>query len=91
MCRTRIERFGNGDDAITDEEGEGFGGGEAGTAVWRVRAKKRCEDLSRRPITAMDCYFLTPNSTANSQTIPDESVTCIAVKEDIRTLRAAWF
>ena len=30
----------------------------------------------------MDCYFLKPNSIANSQTIADESVTCIAVKED---------
>ena len=30
----------------------------------------------------MDYYFLKPNSTANSQTIPDESVPCIAVKED---------
>ena len=30
----------------------------------------------------MDYWFLKPNSTANSQTIPDESVTCIAVKED---------
>ena len=45
-------------------------------------SKKRSEDLSIRPITAMDYYFLKPNSTANSQTIPDESVTCIAVKED---------
>ena len=30
----------------------------------------------------MDLNFLKPNSTANSQTIPEESVTCIAVKED---------
>ena len=30
----------------------------------------------------MDNYFLKPNFTANSQTIPDESVTCIAAKED---------
>ena len=30
----------------------------------------------------MEDYFLQPNSVANSQTIPDESVTCIAVKED---------
>ena len=42
---------------------------------------KRSEELSRRPIIAMDYHFLEPNSTANSQTIPDESVTCIAVKE----------
>ena len=30
----------------------------------------------------MDYYFLKPNSAASSQTIPAESVTCIAVKED---------
>ena len=30
----------------------------------------------------MDCSFLNPNSIANFQTIPDESVTGIAVKED---------
>ena len=30
-------------------------------------SKKRSEDLSRRPIRAMDYYFLKPNSTANSQ------------------------
>ena len=30
----------------------------------------------------MDCSFLKPNSIANFQTIPDESVTGVAVKED---------
>ena len=30
----------------------------------------------------MDYIFLKPNYAANSQTIPDESATCIAVKED---------
>ena len=111
-----------GEDAMTDEEGEGVDGeGDAGTTDWRVRAaprnkptakereeheathmpfcdwcahcmmdggrthhhvsKKRSEDLSRRPISAMDSYFHKPISTACSQTIPDESVTCIAVKE----------
>ena len=111
-----------GEDAMTDEEGEGVEGeGEVGTADWRVRAspsnkptarereeheathmpfsdwcthcmmgrgrthhqvsKKRSEDLSKRP-KAMDSFFIKPNSTANSQTIPDESVTCTAVKED---------
>ena len=30
----------------------------------------------------MNYYFLKPNFTANSQTIPEESVTCIAVKEN---------
>ena len=112
-----------GEDAMTDEEGEGVGiEGEAGTADWRVRAgtrnkptarereeheathmpfrdlcaqcmmdrgrtrhhvsTKRSQDLSRRPMVAMDYYFLKPDSTANSQTIPDESMTCIAFKED---------
>ena len=45
-------------------------------------SKKSSEDLSRRPTIVKDYYFLMPNSTANSQTIPEESVTCIAVKED---------
>ena len=45
-------------------------------------SKKRSEDVSRRPMIAMDLNFLKPNSTANSQTIPDESVTWIVVKED---------
>ena len=45
-------------------------------------SNKRSEDLWRRPIIAMDSCFLKPNFTANSQTIPDESVTGIAVKED---------
>ena len=30
----------------------------------------------------MDSYFFNANSTANSQTIPDEPVTCIAVEKD---------
>ena len=45
-------------------------------------SKKRSEDLSRRPLIAMDYHFLKPNSSVNSQTIPDESVTSIAVMED---------
>ena len=49
-------------------------------------SKKRSKDLSRRPTIAMDCNLLMPNSFANSQTIPEESVTCIAVKEDRRNL-----
>ena len=112
-----------GEDAMTDEEVEGFEGeGEAGTADWRVGtgprnkpnakereereathmplfdwcahcmmgrgrthlhvSKKRSEDLSRTPLTALDYDFFKPISTAGSQTIPDESVTCMAVKED---------
>ena len=45
-------------------------------------SKKRSEDLSRRPTIAMDCCFFRPDSIANSQTISDKPVTCIAVKED---------
>ena len=45
-------------------------------------SKKRSEVLSRRPMRAMENYLLKQISTANSQTIRDESVTCIAVKED---------
>ena len=30
----------------------------------------------------MDDFFLKPDSTANSQTIPNDFLTCIAVKED---------
>ena len=45
-------------------------------------SKKRSEDLSRRPITAMECFFITPNPTSSSQTMPDVSVTYTAVKED---------
>ena len=97
-----------GEDAMTDEEGEGVEGeGEARTVDWRVRAGPRNKPtarereeheathmpfrdwcvhctmgLSRRPMFSLDHYFLKPNSTVNSQTIPDESVTCIAVKED---------
>ena len=37
------------------------------------------EDLSR-PTIVMDYNFLKPNSDANSETIPAESVTCSAVK-----------
>ena len=45
-------------------------------------SKPKSENLSRRPTTAVDYYFLKPNSTASSQTIPEESVTCITVEED---------
>ena len=42
---------------------------------------------------AMDHYFLKPNSSASSQTIPEESVTCIAVKEDrhLNVMRSVVF
>ena len=35
-------------------------------------SKKRSEDLSRRPVIAMECSSLKTNSTANSQTIAGE-------------------
>ena len=44
-------------------------------------SKQKCGNLSRGPMIAMDYYFLKPNSTVSSQTIPGESVTCIAVQE----------
>ena len=48
-------------------------------------SKQWSENLSGRPVIAMDYHFLEPNSTVSSQTIPEESVTCISVREDIRT------
>ena len=55
-------------------------------------SKKRTEIWSRRPTKAMDNYFFKPNSTASSQTKPDESVTCIAVKEDrlLKGIEEPW-
>ena len=47
-------------------------------------SKKRSEDLSRKLIIAMAYHFLKPNSKVNPKTLPDESVMCIAVKEDRR-------
>ena len=116
-----------GEDARTDEEGEGVGGeGETRTADWRVRTGPRNKPTAGKntkqhtcrsatgahnctmgrgrthhhvskkksairaksslveetnSIHGLHCFFK-PNSTANFQTIPDESVTCIAVKED---------
>ena len=43
-------------------------------------SRERSEDFSKRPMTAMDYNILKPKFTLNSQTIPEESVTCIAVK-----------
>ena len=45
-------------------------------------SKKKSEELSKRPEIVTDCYFIKPNSTACSQTTPEESVTRFAVKED---------
>ena len=44
-------------------------------------AKQKSEDQSRRPITDMDYYFMKMKSVPNAP-ISDESITCIAVKED---------
>ena len=45
-------------------------------------AKKRSEDQSRRPVIAMDYFFMRMESSPNVQTMSEESITCIAVKED---------
>ena len=45
--------------------------------------EQKSEDQSRRPTIAMDYYVMTMKSAVNAQTISEESVTCIAVKEDI--------
>ena len=55
-----------------------------GRALHHV-SKKRSEDLSMRLHETKKNFgplFLTPNSVAKSETTPDESVTCIAVKEE---------
>ena len=45
-------------------------------------AKQKSEDQSRRPIIAMDYYFMKMESAPNVQAISEESITCVAVKED---------
>ena len=45
-------------------------------------AKQKSEDLSRRPIIAMDYFFMRMESSPSVQAISEESTTCIAVKED---------
>ena len=45
-------------------------------------AKQKSDDHTIRQTRAVDYYFLGTNSHANSETIPEEQVTCIAVKED---------
>ena len=52
------------------------------TNLLNEKSENTKQHTCRRPTIAMDQYFLMPSSTANSQTIPDESVMCIAVKED---------
>ena len=43
--------------------------------------KQKSENQSRRPTTAMDYHFMKMKSVVNAQTISEESVICIAVKE----------
>ena len=45
-------------------------------------AKQKSEDESRRPIIAMDYFFMKMETTPSAQSIPEESITCVAVKED---------
>ena len=44
--------------------------------------KKRSEVQSRRLFITMDHHFMEINSAANTQRMTEESVTCIATKED---------
>ena len=44
--------------------------------------KQRSDDQSRRPITAMDYFFMRMEASPNAQAISEEPITCIAVKED---------
>ena len=45
-------------------------------------AKQNSEDESRRPIIAMDYSFMEMESAPRAQSISEESITCVAVKED---------
>ena len=45
-------------------------------------AKQKSEDQSRRPIVAMDFFFIKMESTPSAQAISEKSITCVAVKED---------
>ena len=45
-------------------------------------AKQKSEGQSRRPIIAMDYFFMRMESAPNVQAISEESTTCVAVKED---------
>ena len=45
-------------------------------------AKQKSEDQSRRPIIAMDYFFMRMECFLSVQAISEESITCIAVKED---------
>ena len=45
-------------------------------------AKQKSEDRSRRPIIAMDYFFMKMDSAPSVQAVSEESTTCGAVKED---------
>ena len=45
-------------------------------------AKPKSEDESRRPIIAMDYFFMKLESAPSAHSISEESITCVAVKED---------
>ena len=45
-------------------------------------AKQKSEDESRKPIIAMDYFFMRMESAPSVQAISEESITCVAVKED---------
>ena len=44
-------------------------------------AKQKSDDQSRRPIIDMDYFFMKMESAPSVQAIPEESITCVAVKE----------
>ena len=43
--------------------------------------EQKSQDQPRRPTTAMDHYFVKMKSFVHAQTVPEEAVTCIAVKD----------
>ena len=45
-------------------------------------AKQKGEDQSRRPIIAMDYFFIKMESTPSAPEMSEEPITCVAVKED---------
>ena len=45
-------------------------------------AKQKSEDQSKRPIIAMDYFYMRMKSAPNVQAISEESITCVAVKDD---------
>ena len=45
-------------------------------------AKQKSEDESRRPIIAMDYFFMKMESAPSAKSIAERSITCVAVKKD---------